>query len=163
MAVFSFMNKQFKITNCFFAFILVMALLGSQITWRGYFLLCVWMTISDHRRSFLTWKNSVFHACWVIYIVKVLDYHAKHGQSFKKWFRCRTNNFCVRYTPSGFVKVSFEHGSLWHNEWWNSLYGYFSRKSVHNAHIVQGFVSQKQLWSQVPSLPIEFNGTNDHS
>ncbi len=26
-----------------------------------------------------------------------------------------------------------------------------------------GCVSQKQLWSQVPSLPIEFNGTNDHS
>ncbi len=26
-----------------------------------------------------------------------------------------------------------------------------------------GCVSQKQLCLQVPSLPIEFNGTNDHS
>ncbi len=26
-----------------------------------------------------------------------------------------------------------------------------------------GCISQKQLWLQVPSLPIEFNGTNDHS
>ncbi len=41
---FSFMNKynkKKKITNCFFAFILVMAVLDLQITWRGYFLLCV--------------------------------------------------------------------------------------------------------------------------
>ncbi len=26
-----------------------------------------------------------------------------------------------------------------------------------------GAFAKKQLWSQVPSLPIEFNGTNDHS
>ncbi len=31
------------------------------------------------------------------------------------------------------------------------------------ALIDQGCISQKQPWSQVPSLPIDFNGTYDHS
>ncbi len=34
-----------------------------------------------------------------------LDSHAKHGQSFKKLFGCRTGYICVKYTPSGFVQV----------------------------------------------------------
>ncbi len=38
-----------------------------------------------------------FHACWVIYTVKELDSHAKHGQSFKKWFgsitECQIHTF----------------------------------------------------------------------
>ncbi len=33
----------------------------------------------------------LFHAFRVVYTVKELDFHAKHGQSFKKNFRVRTS------------------------------------------------------------------------
>ncbi len=60
--------------------------------------------------SFLT---QLFHAFRVVYTVKELDSHAKHGHSFK-------------YLPSGFVQVSesffFDHGSCY--------YGHFSRKNT---------------------------------
>ncbi len=46
-----------------------------------------------------------FHTFRVVYIVKELDSHAKHGQSFKKTI----------WTYNGFVQVSesfvFDHGS----------------------------------------------------
>ncbi len=74
-----------------------------------------------------------FHACWVIYTVKELDSHAKHGQSFKKRFGRITVFLCPIHT-SGFLtsfgKLFFHHGSSGRNEEWNSLYGHFSRKSA---------------------------------
>ncbi len=35
----------------------------------------------------------LFHAFRVVYTVKELDSHAKHGQSFKKQFGCITEYF----------------------------------------------------------------------
>ncbi len=75
----------------------------------------------------------LFHAFRVVYAVKELDSHAKHGQSFKKRFGSMTEHFCAKDLPSGFVQVSesfFNHGSSWRNEGWNSLYGHFSQKSA---------------------------------
>ncbi len=76
----------------------------------------------------------LFHAFRVVYTVKELDSHAKHGQSFKKRFGRITEYFCGKNLPSGFVQVLesffFNHGSSWRNEGWNSLYGHFSRKSA---------------------------------
>ncbi len=43
-----------------------------------------------------------FHACWVIYTVKELNSHAKHGQSFKKRFE-RIRVFLCQIHTSGFL------------------------------------------------------------
>ncbi len=48
----------------------------------------------------------LFHTFRVIYTVKKLDYHAKHGQSFKKLFERITEFSCAKNLTSGFVKVS---------------------------------------------------------
>ncbi len=48
----------------------------------------------------------LFHAFRVVYTLKELDYHAKHGQSFKKLFRHMTEYFCDKNLTSGFVQVS---------------------------------------------------------
>ncbi len=57
----------------------------------------------------------LFFAFRVIYTVKELDYHAKHGQSFKKRFGSMTEYCCAKNLPSGFVQVLesffFNHGS----------------------------------------------------
>ncbi len=64
------------------------------------------------------------HTFRVVYIVKELDSHAKHGQSLKKTI----------WTYNGFVQVSesfvFDRGSYWRKRWWNCLYGHFSRKNA---------------------------------
>ncbi len=70
---------------------------------------------------------------WVIYTVNELDSHAKHGQSFKKWFGSITEYFCTKYTLLGFLQVLesfFDRGSSWDNEGGNSLYTHFSRKNA---------------------------------
>ncbi len=69
----------------------------------------------------------------VVYTVKELDSHAKHGQSFKNLFGCITEYFCAKHLTSGFVQVSesfFDRGSCWCKRRWNSLYGHFSRKNA---------------------------------
>ncbi len=38
----------------------------------------------------------LFHAFRVVYTVKELDSHAKHGQSFKKRFGSMTEYFCAK-------------------------------------------------------------------
>ncbi len=38
----------------------------------------------------------LFHAFRVVYTVKELDSHAKHGQSFKKQFGRITEYFCAK-------------------------------------------------------------------
>ncbi len=38
----------------------------------------------------------LFHAFWVIYTVKELDSHAKHGQSFNKQVGRMTEYFCAK-------------------------------------------------------------------
>ncbi len=49
----------------------------------------------------------LFHAFRVVYTVKELDSHAKHGQSFKKKkFGRITEYFCAKNLTSGFVQVS---------------------------------------------------------
>ncbi len=48
----------------------------------------------------------LFHAFRIVYTVKELDSHAKHGQSFKKLFGSMTEYFCAKILPSGFVQVS---------------------------------------------------------
>ncbi len=56
-----------------------------------------------------------FHALRVVYTVKELDSHAKHGQSFKKTFGRTKEYFNAKNLTSGFVQVSesffFNHGS----------------------------------------------------
>ncbi len=51
----------------------------------------------------------------VVYTVKQLDSHAKHGQSFKKQFGHITEYFCAQNLTSGFIQVSesffFDRGS----------------------------------------------------
>ncbi len=44
----------------------------------------------------------LFHA----FTVKELDFHAKHGQSFKKRFGSMAEYFCAKNRPSGFIQVS---------------------------------------------------------
>ncbi len=46
------------------------------------------------------------HAFRVVYTVKELDSHAKHGQSFKKQFGHITEYFCAKNLTSGLVQVS---------------------------------------------------------
>ncbi len=58
----------------------------------------------------------LFHAFRVVYTVKELDSHVKHGQSKKKErFGSMTEYFCGKIFPSGFfLQVSesfFNHGS----------------------------------------------------
>ncbi len=76
----------------------------------------------------------LFHAFRVVYTVKELDSHAKHGQSFKKQFGRITEYFCAINLTSRFVQVSerffFDHGSSWRKRVWNSLYGHFSQKNA---------------------------------
>ncbi len=48
----------------------------------------------------------LFHAFRVVYTVKELDSHAKHGKSFKKQFGRITEYFCAKNLTSGFVQVS---------------------------------------------------------
>ncbi len=48
----------------------------------------------------------LFHAFRVVYTVKELDSHAKHGQSFKKTFWSITEYLCAKNLTSGFVQVS---------------------------------------------------------
>ncbi len=48
----------------------------------------------------------LFHAFRVVYTVKELDSHAKHGQSLKKKFGHITEYFCAKNLTSGFVQVS---------------------------------------------------------
>ncbi len=48
----------------------------------------------------------LFHAFRVVYTVKELDSHAKHGQSFKKLFGGITEYFSAKNLSSGFVQVS---------------------------------------------------------
>ncbi len=47
----------------------------------------------------------LFQTCGVIYTVKELDSHAKHGQRKKKRFGPITEYFCAKYTLQ--VKSSF--------------------------------------------------------
>ncbi len=47
----------------------------------------------------------LFHAFRVIYTVKELDSHAKHGQSFKKQFGHIAEYFCAKNLTSGFIQV----------------------------------------------------------
>ncbi len=55
----------------------------------------------------------LFHAFRVIYIVKELDSHAKHGQSSKKTFGSMTEYSCGKNLPSGFVQVSESFFKSW--------------------------------------------------
>ncbi len=48
----------------------------------------------------------LFHAFRVVYTVKDLDSHAKHGQSLKKRFRSMTEYLFAKTFPSRFVQVS---------------------------------------------------------
>ncbi len=48
----------------------------------------------------------LFHAFRVVYTVKELDSHAKHGQSLKKKIGRITEYFCAKNLTSGFVQVS---------------------------------------------------------
>ncbi len=48
----------------------------------------------------------LLHAFRVVYTVKELDSHAKHGQSFEKQFERITEYFCAKNLASGFVEVS---------------------------------------------------------
>ncbi len=48
----------------------------------------------------------LFHSFRVVYTVKELDSHAKHGQSFKKLFGRITEYLCAKNLTSGFVQVS---------------------------------------------------------
>ncbi len=45
----------------------------------------------------------LFHAFRVVYTVKDLDYHAKHGQCFKKLFGRITEYFCAKNLTFGYV------------------------------------------------------------
>ncbi len=54
----------------------------------------------------------LFHAFRVVYTVKELDSHAKHGQSFKKCFGRITEYFCAKNLTSGFVQVESFFRSL---------------------------------------------------
>ncbi len=54
-----------------------------------------------------------FHAFRVVYTVKELDTHAKHGQSFKKLFGHITEYFCAKNLTSGFVQVSESFFRSW--------------------------------------------------
>ncbi len=55
----------------------------------------------------------LFHAFRVVYTVKELDSHAKHGQSFKKQFGHITEYFFAKNLTSGFVHVSESFFRLW--------------------------------------------------
>ncbi len=70
----------------------------------------------------------------VIYTVKELDSHAKHGQHFKKRLGSMTELVFLWQKSSFRVRTSFEvffnHGSCWRKRRWNSLYGHFSRKNA---------------------------------
>ncbi len=48
----------------------------------------------------------LFHAFRVVYTIKELDSHAKHGQSFKKQVGRITEYFCDKNLTSRFVQVS---------------------------------------------------------
>ncbi len=48
----------------------------------------------------------LFHAFRVVYTVKELDSHAKHGQSLKKKIGRITEYFCAKNLTSGFLQVS---------------------------------------------------------
>ncbi len=54
-----------------------------------------------------------FHAFGVVYTVKELDSHAKHGQSFKKRFGSMTEYFCAQNLTSGFIQVSESFFQSW--------------------------------------------------
>ncbi len=47
----------------------------------------------------------LFHAFRVVYTVKELDSHAKHGQSLKIFLGRITEYFCAKNLTSGFVQV----------------------------------------------------------
>ncbi len=56
----------------------------------------------------------LFHSFRVVYTVKELDSHAKHGQSFKKQFGRITEYLRGKNLTSGFIQVSesfFDRGS----------------------------------------------------
>ncbi len=55
----------------------------------------------------------LFHAFRVVYTVKELDSHAKHGQSFKKQFGLLTEYFCAKNLTSKFVQVSESFFRSW--------------------------------------------------
>ncbi len=48
----------------------------------------------------------LFHSFRVVYTVKELDSHAKHGQSFKKLFGRITEYLRGKNLTSGFIQVS---------------------------------------------------------
>ncbi len=48
----------------------------------------------------------LFHAFRVVYTVKELDSHAKHGQNKKKQIGRIIEYFCAKNLTSGFVQVS---------------------------------------------------------
>ncbi len=65
-------------------------------------------TVKKNVPKYLALKGGtmLFRAFRVVYSVKELDSHAKHGQSLKKRFGCITEYFCAKNLPSGFVQVS---------------------------------------------------------
>ncbi len=76
----------------------------------------------------------LFHAFRVVYTVKELDSHAKHGQSLKKTTIWTYDSISVTIIllPGLYKFLSFfsERGSSRRKRGWNSLFGHFSRKNA---------------------------------
>ncbi len=75
----------------------------------------------------------LFRPFRVIYTVKELDSHAKHGQSFKNNLEVWLSISVAKIFLPGsykFRKVFFNHGSCWRKRRWDTIYGNFSRKNA---------------------------------